>query len=402
MSLTLLTGLPGSGKSSYLIRRVNEARAAGKLVKTFECSESPQLQADEYVRSWNIIGSREPKLVCPLDHFVSTAEASEIVRHTPPGALLAFEEAHFFAPDIVPTWLDASERGLEVLLAMPSHPQLSLLDGQKYEVKRFAIDCERCGEREATTFLILPDATVSTVLCDACDAELVESARADIVDRLRRQAPYPGDTTIYQPVELAECSDWWVLRPDSARRLELMTRVLRDEGLGDYRTWSKRTYLDLGCNTGFFCNGLAKIGFQAEGVDLMSDDVDVAKLFGSFIRRQPAHWVVSDVYEYLRDTRDQRFDVISAFSVFQWLMLQRTFQHGQDCIDWLFEKTGRVCFLEMGYADEDQYRGQLPVEIDRAWTHERMERGEFDQILLFEADENGLMRDLFVGLRTGS
>jgi SAM-dependent methyltransferase len=399
MSLTILTGLPGSGKSSYLIRRVNEARAAGKLVKTFECSESPQLQADEYVHSWNIIGSREPKLVCALDHFVSTAEASEIVSHAPPGALLAFEEAHFFAPEIVPTWLDASERGLDVLLAMPSHPQLSLLDGQKYEVKRFAIDCERCGEREATTFLILPEATVSTVLCGACDAELVENARAEIVDRLRRQAPYPGDTTIYQPVELAECSDWWVLRPDSAKRLEVMTRVLRDEGLEDYRTWNKRTYLDLGCNTGFFCHGLAKIGFQAEGVDVMSDDVDVAKLLGSFIRRQPAQWVVSDVYEYLRDTRQERFDVTSAFSVFQWLMLQRTLEHGVECIDLLFEKTARVCFFEMGYADEDQYRGQLPVDIDRAWVLDHMARGSFADVVVCDADENDLQRDLFVGVK---
>jgi SAM-dependent methyltransferase len=399
VSLTILTGLPGSGKSTYLIRRVNEARAQGKLVKTFECSESPKLQADEYVRSWRIIGSRQPELECPLDHFVSTVEAAEIVRETPPGTLVAFEEAHYFAPDLMPALVDASARGLDVLLATPSDPQLYLLNGQSYEEKRFAIACERCGEREATRFLILPDATVSTVLCEACDAELTADATADLVDRLQRQAPYPGEKTLYQPIELDECAAWWVLRPDSQNRLELMTRVLRDAGLVDFRTWDKRRYVDVGCNTGFFCNGLAGLGLLVEGVDVMQDDIDVAKLLASYIRRKRVDFVVSDCYEYLRDTREEQFDVTSAFSVFQWLMLQRTLQHGVDCIDWLFEKTRRVCFLEMGYAAEDYYKGQLPVEIDRAWTRERMERGGFDEIQLFEAAEHGLMRDLFVGLR---
>jgi SAM-dependent methyltransferase len=399
VSVTVLTGLPGSGKSTYLIQRVNEARAGGRPVKTFECSESPRLQADEYVRSWRIIGSREPELECPLDHFVSTEEAADIVREAPPGTLVAFEEAHYFAPEIVLTWLEASQRGLDVLLAMPSDHQLHLLDGQGYEEKRFAIECERCRAREATTFLIPPEATRSLALCDECAAELTDEARAEIVERLERQAPYPGEKVVYQPIELEEVADWWVLRPDSAKRLEIVADVLREAGLVSYRSWKKRTYVDVGCNTGFFCTGLSELGFQVEGVDVMSDDIEVARLLGSFIRRQEVNWVVSDCYEYLRDTREQRFDVTSAFSVFQWLMLQRTLEHGTECIDWLFEKTSRVCILEMGYAAEDHYKGQLPVEIDRAWTQARMERGGFDEILLFDAAEHGLMRDLFVGLR---
>jgi SAM-dependent methyltransferase/thymidine kinase len=402
VSLTVLTGLPGSGKSTYLIRRVNEARAEGRLVKTFECSESPKLQADEYVRNWRIIGSREPELECPLDHFVSTTEAVEIVRETPPGALVAFEEAHYFAPDIVAPLLDASARGLDVLLAMPSDPQMQLLVDEDFREKEFAIECERCQAREATTFMVLPDGDGSSVLCAKCDKELGDEARAELAERLERQAPYPGEKTLYQPVELREFANWTVLRPDSEQRLEIMIRVLGDAGLLDYRTWSKRTYVDVGCNTGFFCNALATRGFHVEGVDVVADDVEVAKILGSFFRRQKVNYVVADCYEYLRDMRDQVFDVTSAFSVFQWLMLQRTFEHGVECIDWLFEKTGRVCFLEMGYAEEDLYKGQLPVEIDRAWTRERMDRGGFDEVRVFEAAEHGLMRDLFVGLRRPS
>jgi hypothetical protein len=80
-------------------------------------------------------------------------------------------------------------------------------------------------------------------------------------------------------------------------------------------------------------------------------------------------------------------------------MLQRTAEHGLECIDWLFEKTDRICFLEMGYNDEPFYDGKLPLEIDRTWIEERMQRGAFADILIFEAAEHGLQRDLFVGIK---
>jgi SAM-dependent methyltransferase len=410
VSLTVLTGLPGSGKSKYLIEQVLAARAQRRPVKTFECSESPWLQADEYVRDWRLIGSRILGLECALDHFVTTAESAEILSETSPETLVAFEEAHYFDLDIVQSWLHASARGLEVLVAMPSVKQLARLDGNEYSERRFAIQCGRCGEREAVSFVMLPDAEAAdpeatTALCEVCDAEVTAEARRDIVDRLERGAPYPGDKTIYQPVELEECADWWCLRPDSEKRFEILTRVLRDAGLVadpelERPEWSSVTYVDVGCNTGFFCSrAREQFGFYVEGVDIVQADIELARLLGSFIRRQKVNYVVSDCYEYLRDTRDQVFDVTSAFSVFQWLMLQRTAQHGLECIDWLFEKTGRVCFLEMGYNEEEIYRGKLPLEIDRAWMEKRMERGSFADVRIFDAAEHGLQRDLFVGIK---
>ena len=411
MSLTVLTGLPGSGKSKYLIEQVLEAREQSRPVKTFECSESPWLQADEYVRDWRLIGSRVDGLKCALDHFVSTAEAKDILNGTPPGALVAFEEAHYFDAAIVSSWLEASGRGLDVLVARPSDSQLARLDGNAYEELKFGLQCGRCGVREAVTFVLLPDAgpdhpESTTALCEVCDAEVTAEARSEIVDRLERGSPYPGEKTIYQPVELEECADWWCLRPDSEKRFEIMAQVLRDAGLvvGDRGVledsdWSSLRYVDIGCNTGFFCSRLRVLGFYVEGVDVVQEDIELARLLGSFVRRQKINYVISDCYEYLRDTRDQVFDVTSAFSVFQWLMLQRTAEHGLECIDWLFEKTGRICFLEMGYNDEPFYDGKLPLEIDRPWVEERMQRGAFADILVFDAAEHGLQRDLFVGIK---
>ncbi|HEY6150152.1 MAG TPA: methyltransferase domain-containing protein [Gaiellaceae bacterium] len=412
MSLTFLTGLPGSGKSTYLIEHVLEAQKQSRPVMTFECSESPWLQADEYVRDWRLIGSRTAGLHCPLDHFVTSAEAAEILSQTSPETLVAFEEAHYFDPEIVQSWIDASDRGLEVLVATPSAGQLGRLDGNEYEERKFAVQCGRCSVREAVSFLLPPDpeatgpAPTTTALCEPCNAEVTAEARKDIIDRLEQGAPYPGEKTLYQPVELEECADWQCLRPDSENRFNIMAQVLRDAGLVaadpevEHRSWSRVTYVDIGCNTGFFCShAREQLGFYVEGVDVVQADIQLARLLGSFIRRQKINYVVADCYEYLRDTRNQAFDVTSAFSVFQWLMQQRTAQHGIDCIDWLFEKTDRVCFLEMGYSDEPFYDGKLPLDIDRAWVEERMQRGAFAEVLVFEAAQHKLQRDLFVGVK---
>ena len=41
--ITILYGLPGSGKSKRLIEQVNAAKAQGRAALTFACSDSPWL-----------------------------------------------------------------------------------------------------------------------------------------------------------------------------------------------------------------------------------------------------------------------------------------------------------------------------------------------------------------------
>jgi hypothetical protein len=53
----------------------------------------------------------------------------------------------------------------------------------------------------------------------------------------------------------------------------------------------------------------------------------------------------------------------------------------------------------MGYSDEPFYDGKLPLDIDRAWVEERMQRGAFAEVLVFEAAQHKLQRDLFVGVK---
>lgn len=406
MSLHVFTGLPGSGKSSRFIELVNSARSKGEPVCTFACSEAPALARREGPRVHGVLGCRRRGLTCRLDHFVSTATAVNILSNLSPGTLAAFEEAHFFGSEIVPHWLEASRQGVEILVSTPSVPQLQLLEGHPVIQTVFTIQCEKCGQAEASTFLVNTESETTMAVCCRCSEELTEVARHDLIERLQRQAPHPGEKAIYQPIdELPECAAWKVVRPDSKARADLMVRLIKEAGLPAAVAPNPATYLDIGCNTGYFCDRIQRLGFYTEGVDVVKADVEVAKILDSYFRRAHTCYVVQDAYAYLHDTQDRLFDVTSAFAVFQWLMIQTTVDRGIACLEWLFAKTKRLCFLEMGYSAEPQYRERLKVNIDREWVRQTMEKkGGFAEIRIFDAKEHGLMfgRDLFVGIKNGS
>ena len=400
MTITVLTGPSGAGKSRYLIEAVNSARAEGRRVSTFMGKDAIAKSANANVWSHGKIGCREPGLECPLDHLVSLPECTAILRDLPSGTLAAFDEARFFEPGIATAWIEASQRGLNLLISTPSPEQVAVL-GTRAAEKRLTATCRRCRGAAATSTFVLPGELDSISVCHACDLELTGQARVEILARLERQAPYPGEKALYQPIELEECASWRVLRVDSARRRELMRNVIGEVGSRDGVRLS--TYIDVGCNTGYFCRAAAQLGLVSQGLDLVEDDITVARLLSSFIGRDSCRYVVADVHDYLRETRSDPIDIISAFSVIQWLILQRSVDHGLEALAWLFEKTGRICFLEMGYASEDIYAGKLPPELDREWTRRVMDEcRQFEEVRCYEASEYGLMRDLFVGFKSPS
>ena len=160
------------------------------------------------------------------------------------------------------------------------------------------------------------------------------------------------------------------------------------------------TYLDVGCNTGFFCHQMYKAGFRSTGVDVTVRGIEVAKLLGTYVRRDYANYGVSDAHEYLRTTQGELFDVTSAFSVFQWVMIHKTHEHGLASMRWLFRKTGRICILEMGESTEAHYVERIGMRYDSAWICDfRQRHGGFERIDLLDNKTNKLKRGLLVCCR---
>ena len=142
------------------------------------------------------------------------------------------------------------------------------------------------------------------------------------------------------------------------------------------------------------------------GVDAVQNNVTIAKLLDCFVRREArpdrrfVAYHVEDAYDYLRDTADEFFDVVSAFSVIQWIMSQRSVDEARDCFQWLFDKTKHICVIEMGYSSQDNYGELLPIVVDRKWVADVMKLGAFDEVRILDAEKTGVMRDLFIGIRS--
>ena len=184
----------------------------------------------------------------------------------------------------------------------------------------------------------------------------------------------------------------------STSSLEWRRLAFREAHLPRNGPRGRRTYLDIGCHTGYFCHALRR-GFHVEGVDECERDIRVARLLESFFRKDFAKFAVADACTYLHATQARLFDVTSAFDVFQWMMVESP-DRGIACLDWLFAKTNRVCFLEMGYAGTQHDRLACPADPERSWVKGIMEeRAGFTEVQVFEAGEHGLMRDLFVGIK---
>mgnify|MGYP000297666036 CR=1 FL=1 len=407
MSLTLFTGLPGSGKSKHLIDLVNRTRSSGRPVVTMLSADAQWIMGFDSYNSERRLASREPGgASCPIDFYVPTSDIERALASLQPGTLVAVEEAQMFGPSAVTPWVEASERGIDLVLVSPSSEHIRGLADVAHAERRFALPCELCALSDAATVVILPESDRTLSVCRECFRSEAEKARARTFQLLLDELPHRGERALYQPVELAECADWHVSRPDSEARAAVLREVVREQGLIGPRQTRHVTYLDVGCSTGFFCNALQEMGIFAKGVDAVENNVVIAKLLDSFVRRERrtnkkfATYVCADAYEYLRKSVDETFDIVSAFSVIQWVMVQRSLREALECFDWVFAKTKRICVVEMGYSSQDRYGELLPILVDREWVHSLMTtQGGFDDLIVVEAGNGGIMRDLFIGVR---
>ena len=390
MPITLLTGLAGSGKSARLLETVNTALEQGRPALTFACSEAPWLQGREDIQVYQVLTCRRPGLVAPLHHFVTAEQSVEILRRTAPGTLVAFEEAQYFGPSLVPHWLEADRRGLHLLIASPSGGQLRRLNGHACDRVHLVITCQRCGAADAVGYFRLPDRDATVSVCEACRDEMTRLGHRQIVDRLREMAPSPGQEVTEQPVELPECAGWQVTRPDCGTVAGLMAFTIRRAGL-EGEGARLRSYLDLGCGTGYFCHRLRKLRFFCEGVDPSADNVAVARLLDSYVRRDHNAYVNADPCRYLcdGDAQGRRFEVTSAFHVGSWAAGDGLAQ----CLRRLFAMTDRMCFVSAGPAAPG-------AGLDGAGVARLMlDAGVFADVSVYEAAGHGMTTDLAVGTK---
>jgi protein-tyrosine-phosphatase/predicted ATP-grasp superfamily ATP-dependent carboligase len=167
---------------------------------------------------------------------------------------------------------------------------------------------------------------------------------------------------LYQPIDSPEVANWVLVRRCSDR-LAMMTEFLRAEGMMPPASGS---YLDVASYFGWFVAEMAKEGFQAEGVERDPIAISVGNaMYG--LRPEQVHRC--DCVPFLR-TLQEKYDVISCFSLLHHYFLNRFSVTAEELLHLLDSATRRVLFFEMGQTDERFYaEGQLA-----GWNPDQIQR----------------------------
>ena len=413
MPITILTGLPGAGKSETLITRINSARREGRAALTFMCSESPVLRARHNLTELRQMRCRSG-LHTRLDHFVSTERAIEMIARATPGALLGFDEALHFGDGLVAPWCEAAARGVDMLIASPSPSQIEALESRGHAATRLRLSCQRCREREASHFFLYLEDNRTESVCEVCHQRLRSDAERQVRNLLLNGGPRPGEQWLAQPVELPAFSNWNLVRNDCRQRLRLIIDCCAREGLPGAHS----TYLDFGCGTGFFCCGMARAGFNATGLDPAPGDIEVARLLSTYIRRDAAAYRQFDPRGFLHLDNGSGYDVVTAFGISEWKQWGDDPRLGRDCLRKLFRETKRICIIEEPFPDgpgtamstgTDRPAGNgnsAPskhsafASIDGATLPDLMQaEGSFQRIERVDRNQYNLEHDLAIGYR---
>lgn len=237
----------------------------------------------------------------------------------------------------------------------------------------------------------------------APDDAAYEQAVAALLDEVRDREPFKGEYKTYQPFYGIGMPGWTFVRGDSPARFEIMSEAVArcPELEAALATGPKPSYVDVGCCSGFFCDAMSGVGFEATGVDVTKNFISWAQRLAQ-LKGQTITHLCQDAEKFLTSSTEA-FDVTSSFATIQWVMAQRGYAAGVNCFKALFERTRHVCIVEMGYSTEDIYKTKIldrPSEIDKNWVLGIMkEHGNFEHVEFHSAGERGIWRDIFIGYK---
>jgi O-antigen/teichoic acid export membrane protein len=190
-----------------------------------------------------------------------------------------------------------------------------------------------------------------------------------------------GRRELYQPINSPEVAEWILVRRCSDR-LAKMTEFLNAEGL---MPPAGKSYLDVACSYGWFVSEMAKIGFQAEGMDRDPMALSVGKVMYE-LRPEQIHR--ADAVTFLR-TLQEKYDVASCFSLAHHYILNRMNTSAEDLLHLMDAATRYVMFFDMGQSHE--YSGDKLKGWDADHIHRWLEANTtFTRIVRLGPDEDAV------------
>jgi len=160
-----------------------------------------------------------------------------------------------------------------------------------------------------------------------------------------------GSFELYQPVDLPECRDRWVVVRKCTDRLAMIERVLRNIGLLE----AGATFLDIGSYYGWFVHQMSRFGLDSYGIER---DPISAQIGTWAYGVRPQQILVGDCARLLAD-HSRAYDVVSFQSILHHFIINRSRCTPEELIRLVEGVTKRVLFFETGQSHEAWFRRHL-------------------------------------------
>jgi len=208
-----------------------------------------------------------------------------------------------------------------------------------------------------------------------------------------------GRKELYQPVDCPELEETWVTVRKSTDRLGMMRKFLDEKGLSANKGIS---YIDLGASYGWFVHKMSEAGYDSLGIELDVHSIRLGQwVYGlneSSVKR-------SNIATFFKEN-DNKFDVVSNFSVLHHFVMGRGGLRPEEYIQHLDKMTRKVLFIETGQGHEDWFKETLhgwDVDFIQKWI---LSNTSFNEVIPLGKDSdnigkfrNNYSRTMFACLR---
>jgi hypothetical protein len=197
---------------------------------------------------------------------------------------------------------------------------------------------------------------------------------------------YRGQCRIFQPIPVPELQGWSVARR-CTDRLALMVAWLRRNG------FSSGSFFDVGACYGWFVSEMAKLGFQASGVEQDGALAAVGRLAYGL---HSSAMRVENLGHHLKSTK-RKYDAVCCLSVLQNYILRSEKMTAEEFIRLVDQITGSVLFVDTGECHESRLKRSLAgwnVEYIENWLKKNTSFSKIE-LLGTDSDRYGIFRVQF-------
>ena len=367
MKFNIINGLTNSGKTEKMINLYIEYKKNGK--KCVAVLNKILYDKDLATDKWY---SKNKNIYTDYNYLIDGDDISNILNSNDIIDYLFLDESYSYSLTTLEKIFDLlHEKDTIVYVANFTDKQIDylIMNNISYNLETLYVKCMNCDKKSV---VMCPDFTtyVTETYCQTCYCNKVNDVVNDIKKKLSSYPLMPAGE-IYQPFlkkqndfffDLTNTfKDYKVLRNDTDNRINIYLKHHSD---------AIKSYIDLGCNTGYFCDYMSDILNvpNVYGIDICSTLYDICIKKSKYILLNNNKYVCSDLYNYFINS-EKTFDVISAYSVIQWLMIQKGDEFGIDLLKKLSELTNKIFILEIGDYKEHHY-DKLKTPIGTDWLIE--------------------------------